>query len=60
MNQEDSQGGGRGLWGADVGGVPEMGHESELPTALLIFPPSPGAPYLPWCCSVLVPKKHTP
>ncbi|KAF7467514.1 Hypothetical predicted protein [Marmota monax] len=38
-------GGWRGLVGGDVGRKPEMGHESELPTALLIFPPSPGAPF---------------
>ncbi|KAK2100226.1 hypothetical protein P7K49_021574 [Saguinus oedipus] len=36
------------------------GHESELHTGLLIFPPSPGAPLCLGACSALAPKKHTP
>lgn len=55
-NQEDSQGAGRGRRGWHWQGARDE-HESQLPTALLIFPPSFEAPFC-FCCLALVPKKH--
>lgn len=55
-NQEDSQGAGRGRRGWHWQGARDE-HESQLPTALLIFPPSFEAPSC-LCCLALVPKKH--